>query len=159
MTPVQNVLPADQRVIAAAMVTAAGLCSARSAQFTTLRRRLLEVLWAAPHPLTAYELLPRLGESLGRKLAPATVYRALDFLLKQGLVARIESRNAFVPCAHPDHPHACVFFVCDRCSCSVEIEDPALERLLIRDASTLGFEISRKVLELQGTCVQCRARA
>lgn len=122
-----------------------------------LRRRLLEALWAAPRPLSAYELLPLLGELLGRKLTPATVYRALDFLHKQGLVARIESRNAFVPCAHPDHPHTCVFFVCDRCGASVEIEDPALERRLVRDASSLGFEIGRKVIELRGACAQCRA--
>ena len=159
MTPPQTVLPANQRAIAAAMLAAAGLCSARGAQFTKLRRRLLEILWSAPHPLTAYELLPRVSKSLGRTLTPATIYRTLDFLLKQGLVARIASRNAFVPCIHPDHPHACVFFVCDRCSSSVEIEDPALERRLMRDASTLGFEISRKVLELQGTCAQCRAPA
>ena len=150
-----SVSPADQGTITAALAAAAALCSERGAQFTEVRRRLLEALWQAHQPLGAYELLPRLEKALGRKFTPATVYRTLEFLVSQGLVARIASRNAFLPCAHPDHRHACVFFVCDRCSASIEIEDPALEQLLARDARTLGFKLNHKVLELPGTCAQC----
>jgi len=76
--------------------------------------------------------------------------------VSQGLVARIESRNAVVPCAHPERPHACVFFVRERCSVSVEAENRALEHLIARDARTLGFEINRRVIEVQGTCAQRR---
>src|SRR5258708_19405948 len=32
----------------------------------------------------------------------STVYRALEFLMDQGLIHRIESRNAFIGCAIPD---------------------------------------------------------
>jgi Fur family transcriptional regulator, zinc uptake regulator len=117
---------------------------------------LLETLWQARQPLGAYELKSCLEAALGRKLSPPTIYRSLDFLLSQHLVSRIESRNAFVPCAHPEHPHACVFFVCERCRTSVEVENHALERLIAQDASTLGFEIDRSVIELRGTCAQCR---
>jgi Fur family transcriptional regulator, zinc uptake regulator len=153
------VFPANRVAITAALAAATSLCRDRGAQLTEVRRRLLEALWRSRQPLGAYELLPRLEAALGRKFSPPTVYRALEFLVRQGLVARIESRNAFVPCAHPSHPHTCVFFVCDRCSNSVEVEKPALERLLAGYASALGFEIHRKVLELQGTCAQCRATA
>jgi hypothetical protein len=45
-----------------------------------------------------YEIIERLAHR-GR-LAPITVYRALDFLRDNGLVHRIESRNAFVACVH-----------------------------------------------------------
>ena len=49
------------------------------------------------------------GRQNGRP-APITVYRALDFLRENGLVHRIESRNAFV---------ACVPQSCRRRSCGV----------------------------------------
>lgn len=149
--------PAHHGPTADALTLAAGLCDARGVQFTELRRRLLEALWEAHQPLGAYEALRRLEGSWGRKLMPTTVYRALDFLQEQGFAARIESRNAYVPCAHPGRLHTSLFFVCDQCSVSTEVEDPMLERLLKRDATTLGFEVQRKVLELQGTCANCLA--
>ena len=142
-----------------ALAAATSLCRERGAQLTEVRKSLLEMLWQAGQPLGAYELMPRLEAVLGRRLTPPTVYRSLDFLVNQGLVSRIESRNAFVPCAHPEHPHACVFFVCERCSTSVEVENHALERLIARDAGALGFEINRRVIELQGMCAQCRKAA
>jgi Fur family zinc uptake transcriptional regulator len=138
-----------------ALAAAASLCRERGAQFTEVRRRVLEALWQAGQPLTAYELMPRLEAALERRLAPPTIYRSLDFLMDQRLVSRIESRNAFVPCAHPEHPHACVFFVCDRCSTSVEVENTAIEHLLADGAASLGFEVRRRVVELQGLCAQC----
>ena len=152
-TPVS---PSGPTVAAKALAAAAILCRERGAPLTAVRKCLLETLWQARQPLGAYELMRRLEAALERRLTPPTVYRSLDFLLSQGLVARIESRNAFVPCAHPEHPHACVFFVCERCSVSVELENRALERLIARDAGTLGFEINRRVIELQGTCADCQ---
>jgi Fur family zinc uptake transcriptional regulator len=143
-----------------ALAAAASLCRERGAQFTEVRRRVLEALWRAGQPLSAYELMPRLEAALERRLTPPTVYRSLDFLMDQRLVSRIESRNAaFVPCAHPEYPHACVFFVCNRCSASVEVENPTVEHLLAADAASLGFEVHRRVVELQGLCVQCVASA
>ncbi|HEX3948634.1 MAG TPA: Fur family transcriptional regulator [Steroidobacteraceae bacterium] len=149
----------DSAKAAGALAAAASLCRERGAQFTEVRRGLLEALLHAAQPLGAYELLSRLETALGRKIAPPTVYRSLDFLMGQGLVSRIESMNAFVPCAHPEHPHVCVFFVCEHCGNSLEVENHALERLIARDASALDFEINRRVVELQGTCAQCRSAA
>lgn len=134
---------------------ATALCAERGAQMTTLRRAVLEVLWQGRQPLGAYDLLARVQVKLGRKLMPPTIYRALEFLSGHQLIARIESRNAYVPCAHPERPHGCVFFVCDQCSTSVEIENPQLEALMDKDAQSLGFRIARRVVELQGTCAAC----
>ena len=142
-----------------AVAAAAALCRERGAQFTEVRRRLLETLWQAGQPLGAYDLMSLLGAALSRKVTPPTVYRTLEFLMDQRLVSRIESRNAFVPCAHPEHPHACVFFVCDGCSASVEVENADIEHLLAEDAAALGFEVHRRVVELQGLCARCQAAA
>ena len=142
-----------------ALAAAMSLCRERGVQLTAIRRQVLEALWQAGQPLSAYELMPRLEASLERRLTPPTVYRSLDFLIDQRLVSRIESRNAFVPCAHPEHAHACVFLVCDRCSTSVEIENREVEHLLAEAAESLGFAIHKRVVELQGLCAQCMASA
>lgn len=57
---------------------------------TLLRRTVPDMLRQAPHPLSACDLPPRLDSALGRRIAPPTVYRALDFLCRAGLAARIE---------------------------------------------------------------------
>jgi Fur family zinc uptake transcriptional regulator len=62
-----------------------------------MRRHVLEVLSASHKPLGAYEIID-LVAARGPRPAPITIYRALDFLTAQGLVHRIESRNAFLAC-------------------------------------------------------------
>lgn len=142
--------PASVR-LAAALV----LCRQRGARLTTMRRRLFQVLLEAGHPLGAYDVKPLLEQAMGRRLAPPTVYRALGFLLNQGLIARIESRNAFVPRAHPADPHSCAFFVCEQCGDATEVENAALDSLIATDAASLGFHVNRTVVELEGTCMRC----
>jgi Fur family zinc uptake transcriptional regulator len=139
-----------------ALGAAMRLCAERGAQMTTLRRLALEELWRSGVPLGAYDLLPRMETLSGRKLTPSTVYRALDFLVDQGFAMRIESRNAYVPCAHPEHAHRCVFFVCDRCSHSVEIENAGLEEIIARESEALDFAVSHSVIELHGICAACQ---
>ena len=135
---------------------AASLCNQRGAQLTAHRRRVLELLWEATRPMGAYELIQALNASRERPVGPPTVYRALEFLLGQGLVSRIESRNAFVPCAHPERPHDCIFFVCGDCGASAEVEEPRLERLLVDMADDLGYQLTRRVVEVEGSCADCK---
>ncbi|MDQ0507298.1 Fur family transcriptional regulator [Xanthobacter agilis] len=150
-------IPVDRSpdTITAALAAAEHVCASRGLRFTPMRRLVLEALWRSEQPLGAYDLIGQLQRRLQRRLAPPTVYRALDFLMEQKFVARIESRNAFVPCAHPDHDHTCVFFICACCGTSAEIEDPKVEALFAHQAAALGFRIERRVVELQGTCATC----
>jgi Fe2+/Zn2+ uptake regulation proteins len=122
---------------------------------TALRRRTLELLWEHDQPIGAYELIELLRRSDSRAVAPPTVYRALDFLIGQGLVARIASRNAYVPRVHPERRQTSMFLVCSLCGRSAELEDHRIERLLGEDATAIGFRISRPVIELEGVCLQC----
>lgn len=123
---------------------------------TPLRERTLAALWRAGRPIGAYALRDVLSEEIGRTLTAPTVYRTLEYLCAQGAATRIESRNAFVACAHPEDDHACVMFVCERCGLSIEIENKQLERLLAHDAESLGFAIDRHVVELSGSCAGCQ---
>ena len=81
-----------------AMARAEAICGAQGARLTPMRRRVLELVWNGHRPRGAYDILEDLASD-GKKPAPLTVYRALDFLVEQGLVHRLESLNAFVGCA------------------------------------------------------------
>jgi Fur family zinc uptake transcriptional regulator len=157
MVPSPHTLEGGQKadLTAAKLAVALSLCRQRGARLTAMRWRLLEVLLQAGHPLGAYDVKPLLETAMGRRLAPPTVYRALTFLLNQGLIARIESRSAFVPRIHPEDPHPCAFFVCAQCGDATEVENAALDSLIADDAASLGFHVDRTVVELEGTCVRC----
>ena len=134
---------------------AVSICEGRGVQMTELRRRILELLWASGRPTGAYELIAAVARRDSRPVGPPTVYRALEFLMAQGLVARIASLNAYVPCVHPERDHDCVFFICSGCRASVELEDPRIVGLLAEDAAALGFVATRRTVEIEGVCARC----
>ena len=146
-----------QHAPAERVALAMSLCDARGAQLTKLRRQILELLWESGRPTGAYELIEALKLKDSRPVGPPTVYRALEFLISQGLVSRIESRNAYVPCAHPERRHDCLFFICSNCGASFEMEDQRLEHLISENAALIGFRTARRVIEVEGTCARCIA--
>ena len=131
-------------------------CRLRGAQMTPLRVAVLKELWSAGRPLGAYEMRDLLSEASDRAVAAPSIYRTLDFLCEQGVAARIESRNAYVACKHPEREHACVFLVCETCGDAREIENPKVERLINEDAKRLGFAVKHRVIELSGFCAPCQ---
>jgi len=137
-----------------ALGAAEALCARRGARLTDLRRRVLELVWQSHRPVGAYDLLARLGEGRDRA-APPTVYRALDFLMEQGLVHRIHSLNAFVGCPSAREGHAARFLICTACGEATEFEDESLQGDLARIAADRGFRIDGQVIELQGLCGRC----
>ena len=136
---------------------AVSLCNARGTQLTKLRRQVLELLWESGRPTGAYELIDAMKLRTSRPVAPPTVYRALEFLMSQGLVSKIESRNAYVPCIHPERQSDRLFFICSACGSSVELEDARLERLISENAALIGFRPTRRVVEVEGACAHCVA--
>ena len=146
-----------QHAPAERIAMAMSLCDARGAQLTKLRRTILELLWESGRPTGAYELVEALTIRDCRPVAPPTIYRALEFLIAQGLVSRIESRNAYVACAHPERRQDSVFFICSNCGASVEVEDQRLEGLITEDAALIGFQARRRVIEIEGICTHCVA--
>lgn len=137
------------------------VCRQRGARLTDLRRRVLELVWESHAPIGAYELIDKLSrvrEADGEagRVAPPTVYRALDFLIEQGLVHRIESRNAFVGCAQPEHPHRGYFLICEDCGVAHELGGGTIDANLRARARDLDFEIRRITIEVAGRCAACR---
>lgn len=138
-----------------ALTRAERLCEERGARLTPVRRRVLELVWRGHRPRGAYDILEDLAAE-GRRAAPLTVYRALDFLVEQGLVHRLESMNAFIGCIDPGARHATQFLVCRRCGTATEISDPEVSRAIESAAARTGFAVERPMVEVQGTCPLCR---
>jgi len=141
-----------------ALDRAAALCRARGARLTDQRRRILEMVWASHAPVGAYALLERLAAS-GRQAAPPTVYRALDFLVDQGLVHRVESQNAYVGCPQPERPHDALFMLCESCGTAAELASAPVHAAIEAAATQHGFTVTAATLELRGRCPNCRGAA
>jgi len=90
------------------------------------------------------------------QVAPATVYRALDFLQEQGLVHRLASLNAFIGCAFPGAPHTGQFLICTACQELAELDDREVSEALSKSATASGFAISHTTVEVMGLCPHCR---
>jgi len=133
------------------------LCVERGIRLTDQRKMVLRLLCASDKPLGAYELLDRMRDEI-RNPTPPVVYRALDFLLEQGLVHKLESLNAYIGCSHPDHPHASQFLICDDCGEVAEVEDASIAKSLKAAGQSIGFSTKRPVVELVGTCALCKSK-
>lgn len=139
-----------------ALLRADALCAARGARLTSLRRRVLELVWSGHKPRGAYAILEDLSGSEGRPTAPLTVYRALEFLVAQGLVHRIESLNAYIGCAAPGIDHSGQFLVCEGCGTATELDDPRIAEAIRTAARDRGFRIARPTVEVRGLCPACQ---
>lgn len=141
--------------VAEALANAERLCRERGLRLTARRRRVLELVWMSHRPVGAYDILEALAEE-GRRPAPPTVYRALDFLMDAGLVHRLDSLNAFVGCADPEHPHAGQFLICRSCRSVAELDDTELQQVVNTKVAEAGFQAETQMLEIQGLCSRCR---
>lgn len=126
----------------------------RGLRLTPLRMEVLELIAATRKPVKAYDLLDQLREKHGNA-APPTVYRALDFLLENGFIHKLESVNAFVSCHHPAEAHQVPFLICDSCSSAQEVCDDRVAELIRAQALAFGFRPQAQTLEVHGICKDC----
>lgn len=140
--------------ISRALRRAEALCRQREQRLTAIRRRVLELVWRQHKPIGAYRVLELLQRD-GRT-APPTVYRALDFLQKLGLVHRIASLNAYVGCVRPGAPHDGQFLICESCQSLAELDVPRITSAIEDSAANSGFAPRRQTVEILGLCPNCR---
>jgi len=143
--------------VSLALNTAQSLCNERGVLLTTIRYQVLTLIWESHKAVKAYELLDRL-RPLQAAAKPATIYRALDFLIEQGLIHRVESLNAFVGCRCSDQQHEQLLLICKLCE-QVD-ERPAAEVMsaLLDESKQAGFMIHSKAIEIHGICIHCRTK-
>jgi Fur family transcriptional regulator, zinc uptake regulator len=142
---------ADVLARAETMVQASG------ARLTPVRKRVLEILLEEHKALGAYDVLQRLvGEGFGNQ--PPVAYRALDFLVEQGLAHRISRLNAFTACMHPGEAHSPAFLICQGCDAVAEAPAAPVRAALEKAAGAVGFAIERSNVEALGLCPACQGK-
>ncbi|MGE0251736.1 MAG: Fur family transcriptional regulator [Dongiaceae bacterium] len=121
------------------------------------KQSVLDVIAKSKQPIGAYAILERLRKILP-KAAPPTVYRALTSLEEQGLIHRIEKLNAYVACHHPHahHQQRAGFLICSKCGSTQELSEPLSADSTLAAAKKAGFEVERQIMEIIGTCADCR---
>ncbi|MEQ1557674.1 MAG: transcriptional repressor [Methyloglobulus sp.] len=138
-----------------AVQTADKLCAERGVQLTPIRRKALELIWGNHKAVKAYDLLDQM-KPLQQSAKPATVYRALDFLLEQGLIHRVESLNAFIGCSCSDQQHEQLLLICVQCQEVEERPGMMVMEAVSRELEQAGFTVHRKAIEIQGICKHCK---
>lgn len=144
--------PGAKNTLAAALA----LCHRDKISLTPSRQRILEILAREGRPLGAYEMIDRVAHVTGKRPAPISIYRALDFLLENGLIHRLASRNAYLAC---DHGHSAqepiVFLICDICGEVLEATSAAMRGALSDLAGEAQFRPRAQVMEVAGRCRIC----
>lgn len=145
-----------EHCIGTALTRARELCGAREVKLTPIREKVLEIVWRSHKPVGAYDVLDALART-HKAARPPTVYRALDFLMAEGLIHKIESLNAYLGCGEAGHTHESQFLICRSCGTAEEIVDDALDTALDAATKRSGFAIERKVVEIAGVCARCQS--
>ena len=127
----------------------------RSAVPTGNDQLVFDVLRAAKSALSAYDIMDLLKPDRPR-IAPTTVYRALEHLIRAGRVRRIESLNAYLPATATDD-RAVVFAICDDCGRVQERDAGADVRRITKALAKDGFRPTHPVVEVHGRCGACDA--
>ncbi|EMB4325808.1 zinc uptake transcriptional repressor Zur [Pluralibacter gergoviae] len=131
------------------------ICAQRSVRLTPQRLEVLRLMTLQKGAISAYDLLDLLKIS-EPQAKPPTVYRALDFLLEQGFVHKVESTNSYVLCHLFDHPsHSSAMFICDRCGSVKEQGAEGVEDIMHSLAANMGFALRHNVIEAHGLCAEC----
>jgi Fur family zinc uptake transcriptional regulator len=151
-----------EEAVAIQLDAASRACLRQATQLTNLRRAVLSLILQAERPLTAYQLLDRLKPTR-KSAAPPTIYRALEFLLENRLIHKVERLNAFVACTEADHghghAHAVQFLICQLCGNVQEMEDHSVAKALDAASRRHGFQPAAAIVEVEGVCADCRAPA
>ncbi len=144
-----------QACIRSALRKAESICSENELRFTHIRKRILELIWSDHEPVLAYGLLKTLRREK-ENAEPPTVYRALEFLLENQLIHKIESLNSYVGCNSPGTAHPSQFLICSQCNQVAEIDDPDVNRIIFQQGARSGFRVEQQTVEIKGLCPTCQ---
>ena len=129
-------------------------------RLTPLRQAVFQEIAAASHrAIGAYEVLDRLA-ARGERLAPISVYRAIDALVAAGIVHRFESRNAFFAC-HAGHEQRQLVLACEKCGSIAEVDGAKVFAAIDKTADAASFSASAAkgpVVEVWGLCRNCSGK-
>jgi Fur family ferric uptake transcriptional regulator len=136
---------------------AAARLAAGDQRYTTLRRRLVDILARADHPVTIPHIL-----ELHTELSQSSVYRNLAVLEQVGVTAKVVTHDEWARFELAEdlagHHH---HLICEVCGTVRDVQIPdavesALDESLSGLATLHGFELRHHRLDLLGVCAECR---
>lgn len=130
---------------------------AKGLKLTPLRQAVFQEIASSHRAIGAYEVLEAIAKK-GERLAPISVYRAIDALVEVGLVHRFESRNAFFAC-HTGHEGRQMVLACETCGRVAEVAGAKVFAGIDEAAGTASFQPRAAVVEVWGVCANCIAGA
>jgi Fur family zinc uptake transcriptional regulator len=157
---VKQILPAaggpSDRRLAKAVERASQAFTEKNLRFTKLRQDVFQEIAATYRSIGAYDVLARLAEK-GTRLAPISVYRAIDALIEAGVIHRLESKNAYFACRRLDHAtgRRPIFLACEKCNAVQEVDAEGIFDTIDRLSRTANFQPRVKFVEVSGLCRNC----
>ena len=142
------------KCISTALKRADSLCSKRNIRFTPIRKKVLSLILEQHMPIKAYDILAKLSDA-DHIEKPPTVYRALEFLLDNQLIHKIDSSNSYIACEFDHKQHESQFLVCDNCNEVMELQEPLLSSALTETSESKGFITRQSHVEIHGVCADC----
>jgi Fur family transcriptional regulator, zinc uptake regulator len=122
-----------------------------------MRGAVFDALASFDRPASAYDIAEAVSKALDRRVAANSIYRILDLFVVSNLAQRVESSNAYVANRHPGCLHDCIFLICDSCGQAVHLDDDRLSDGIRDAAADAGFSATRPIIEVRGTCTDCRS--
>lgn len=120
---------------------------------TLFRQTVLTEIATSPQPLGAYILADRIGQKLGKRVAPNSIYRVLELFCELGVVRRVESRHAY--CLVTSDDASAVLLMCDDCGGIQAVGSGEVHDAVSRQIEAAGFRPNRQVIEVAGRCQNC----
>jgi Fur family zinc uptake transcriptional regulator len=145
------------RCLEEAMARARKAFEDRGLKLTPLRTAVLKEIAGSHRAIGAYEVLEKLAAH-GDRLAPISVYRAIEALVAAGLVHRFESRNAFFAC-HAAHGARHMVLACETCGRVAEVDGDKVFAAVDKSAATAAFTAKVAMVEVWGVCANCAGKA
>ena len=119
------------------------------------RDRIVQVFLRQEGHVSADDLFERVRKEAAG-IGRATVYRTLQWMVDAGVARKVdfgEGRSRFEPSyRHPRHFH----LICNTCHSSSEFLSSDVESLMEEIAGARNFEAAQSVVQIYGTCEQCR---
>jgi len=122
---------------------------------THQREAVARVVFGSAEHLSVDDI-ERVLRSEGHRIGKATIYRALDLLVRSKLVAELDFGEGFKRyehrlSEHPVHEH----LICLECGKVTEFESNELYGVENRVRQEHGFQPVRRRLEIYGLCKEC----
>jgi Fur family ferric uptake transcriptional regulator len=123
-------------------------------RLTDRRELVVQAIADKPGSFTPEALVDELRpHGIGR----ATVYRALELLERIGVLTRVHlgACHAFTVCDEGHHHH----LLCSSCNAVVPVDARVIESEIQKLAKRLQFQVDTHMLEFEGRCANCLAKA